>query len=246
MQLVNIMPKVPFLSVGDMIDRGSESLKILEFFMKEPNRAILGNHEHMMLDTYFGRKIYAPGIWLDYRNGGYQTLKSFAPDALMAWEYMQTERRKSFTIEELLKFIRKNRDDLFPEDVMKWLDRLPVFFRRKGLFVSHAPRNPHAKWLDLAKSKEEPMRLSGAPSNLLWNIGEPGYRKDTVQVHGHVIVKEPVFLGDEAGAYAVNIDTCRGYGSKLTGLHWPSFEVFQVTCGETGTTQNIVEKAVVI
>jgi len=232
MALVNIMPDAPFLSVGDMIDRGRDSLKVLRFFMQKGNKAVLGNHEHMCLDLYFDRRIYHPGIWLHSQNGGYQTLRSFAEDEVDSWAYIQRLENKTITMDRATSFARRHKE-MFPKDVMKWLDRLPVFFRRKGLFVSHAPRHPGWKWADLAKSKEEPMRISGAPPNLLWNIGEPGYRKDTVQVNGHITTEEPVFFGEKGSPYSISIDTNRGYGSKLTGLHWPSLEIFQVTIGET-------------
>jgi hypothetical protein len=244
MALTKIMPKAPFISVGDMLDRGPRSLEVLRFFMEPGNLAILGNHEHMCLDVYFGRKIYAPGVWLDYRNGGLQTLRSFNNNLITDWMHYMAFTGKPPTVEACLKFVRKNRDDIFPADVMKWIDKLPCYMRRPGLFISHAPRHPGRKWADLMKSKTDRMRMSGPVHNLLWNVGEPGPRKGVVQVNGHIITKEPVFLGDNGTPYSISIDTCRGYGSKLTGLHWPSLEVFQVEVRATDTTQNICENAV--
>lgn len=247
MSLVRIMPSAPFLSVGDMIDRGPKSLEVLRFFMEPGNRAVLGNHEHMMLDTYFGRGRYGKGIWLDYRNGGYQTLKSFAPDALIAWEYLQAEKGKSVTVEELLKFLRKNKYDLFPADVIAWVDQLPLYCREKGLLVTHAPRSPEVAWRTLLKSKEAPLMRttwSGPLFSLLWHIGEPKPIKGILQVNGHIITPEVVVLKESDGKpYSISIDTCRGYSTKLTGLHWPSLEIFQVTSGETLTTQNLLTMA---
>lgn len=244
MALTKIMPKAPFISVGDMVDRGPRSLDVLRFFMEPGNRAVLGNHEHLMLDVYFGRKIYGPGIWLDYRNGGLQTLKSFNKDMIEGWMHYMGFTGKPLTIDALLKFIKKNRDDIFPADVMKWVDKLPCYLRKPGLFVSHAPRHPGRKWADLMKSKTDRMRMSGPVHNLLWNVGEPGPRKGVVQVHGHIIFDKPIVYKDDHGhVYGIGIDTYRGYGSQLSGLHWPSLEVFQVEVRATDTTQNIVEMA---
>lgn len=247
MDLVKIMPDAPFISVGDMIDRGPRSLDVLRFFMKDGNRAVLGNHEQLMLDVYYGRRIFGRGVWLDYRNGGYQTLKSFSPLKMEAWEYISLNEKghDSITIEMVMNYIGRNKKKLFPEDVMQWVDSLPVYIEEEGLFLSHAPRNPHAKFEYLKNSKREPMKLSGAPQNLLWSMTAPGYIEGVTQIHGHIITPEPIYYrDDEKGIYAIGIDTFRGYGSRLTGLHWPSLEVFQVEVRSTDTTQNICENAV--
>jgi len=49
-------------SVGDMIDRGPDSVKMVEFFQQERCYAVKGNHELMMMDTEWSE------TWLN--NGG--------------------------------------------------------------------------------------------------------------------------------------------------------------------------------
>ena len=54
-------------SVGDLIDRGPDSVSVVEFFQNEHCHAILGNHEHMVMWE---------DIWLYPSNGGPATLRS--------------------------------------------------------------------------------------------------------------------------------------------------------------------------
>lgn len=60
-------------TVGDMIDRGSNSYEILEFFDMKNNFSIRGNHEVMATDSNW----YA--VWMG--NGGPQTLDSLRTNA---------------------------------------------------------------------------------------------------------------------------------------------------------------------
>lgn len=73
--------------LGDVIDRGSDGIKILRFLMRQPNFTLLrGNHEDMMLSSGFlfteitddsinsltGRKLGAYSNWM--MNGGMPTI----------------------------------------------------------------------------------------------------------------------------------------------------------------------------
>ena len=49
--LLKQMPDEEPVSVGDMVDRGPRSKEVLEFFRLN-GKALLGNHEHMMLDYF--------------------------------------------------------------------------------------------------------------------------------------------------------------------------------------------------
>ena len=63
--------------LGDVIDRGSDGISILEDIMHRENiTMLLGNHEHMMLDAIFHPK----DDMLSFRwesNGAYPTYQSF-------------------------------------------------------------------------------------------------------------------------------------------------------------------------
>lgn len=88
--LIAKMPPAPILSVGDMVDRGPDSDKVMKFFMETPGaEALLGNHEHMMIDHCERGGVYDQTDW--QRNGGNTTLESYnysVPDAVVQWMKM--------------------------------------------------------------------------------------------------------------------------------------------------------------
>lgn len=85
MALLDKMPEGEVISVGDMVDRGLQSKEVIDFFMKN-GRAVLGNHEHLMLDHCQSRGFYGSDIWI--MNGGYTTLNSYGghvPPEVLTW-----------------------------------------------------------------------------------------------------------------------------------------------------------------
>ena len=107
--LLKQMPDDDPVSVGDMIDRGPRSMEVLEFFWNH-GKALLGNHEHMMLDYFCDSGNYMPGLWL--MNSGDATLNSLG-----------------------LK-----RSGSLPEILQDFLESLPLLLIRDGLLlVTHAP-----------------------------------------------------------------------------------------------------------
>ena len=75
--LLKQIPDDDPVSVGDIIDRGPRSLKVLEFFRNHGNE-LLSNHEHMMFDYFCHSANYMPGLWL--MNSGDVTLNSLGLD----------------------------------------------------------------------------------------------------------------------------------------------------------------------
>lgn len=66
--------------LGDVVDRGKDSIKILEYIMNKSNiEFILGNHEKMFLDFVLANnkdeEYYAYHLWMN--NGGYPTLMDY-------------------------------------------------------------------------------------------------------------------------------------------------------------------------
>ena len=85
MALVKKMPDDEVISIGDMIDRGPDSDRVLVWFMKH-GKAILGNHEHMMIDHQNSGLYYEDGVW--FANGGLRTLESYGfmiPPEVVTW-----------------------------------------------------------------------------------------------------------------------------------------------------------------
>ena len=202
--LVEKMPKSATLfSVGDMVDRGKQSRQVVEY-VKQNGLAVLGNHEHMMIDACDKQEFYESGAWL--YNKGRTTLSSFYPDA---------DVKDYKIIKQLCKDINTD----FKE-VMDWLKKLPLYHKEEALFISHAPRPAHVKLQHLKSLKSSSLEAS-----LIWNRNTPLRIKNRTQIFGHNSHWGLRSFKDNKGLYAMCIDTSRE--GVLTGIHWPSMEIFQ-------------------
>ena len=196
--LLKQMPDDEPVSVGDMIDRGPRSLEVLEFFQLH-GEALLGNHEHMMLDYFKGSGIYVPGLWL--MNSGDATLSS----------------------------LKLERSDSLPGELQDYLESLPLMLLRRGLLVTHAPIHRSWKLEDLPSShpsqrsglergllwnREDPVHRKG----IFQLFGHNGCRYRSVKFFSQSMQKQP------ETAFAACIDT--NLGKVLSGMHWPSRKVF--------------------
>lgn len=56
------------ISLGDVIDRGRDSVKLIKYLQDIGAHMVLGNHEHMMLEALLSRDSYAMRMWM--QNGG--------------------------------------------------------------------------------------------------------------------------------------------------------------------------------
>lgn len=205
--LIKQMPDEEVISVGDMIDRGPHSKQVLEWF-KAHGTAILGNHEHMFLLSRTNPYWFETSL----RNGGEPTLKSFFPQLdSKKLRYLEDEQDPFSYYKQCLSYVS--------EDLFTWLDSLPLYLDREGLFISHGPKNPS---LSLEKTCDLERYL---PDSLLWNRGTPRRLKDKVQVFGHNSSRSVQEFKDSSGTYAYCIDTSRG--KTLTGLHWPSMKIYE-------------------
>lgn len=85
LELLKKMPDEEVLAVGDLIDRGPQSRQVVEWFMSH-GKALMGNHEHLLIDARKNTAIYPSGTWLS--NGAWPTLISFnmdVPDCVVDW-----------------------------------------------------------------------------------------------------------------------------------------------------------------
>jgi serine/threonine protein phosphatase 1 len=173
--LINRMPKNKIILVGDLVDRGFDSCKVIEWAMHNPNVITLkGNHEDMMVEAFYGN------IEGHVYNGGKMTLQSYG--------------------------IFDPAD--YPHSHIEWMENLPLCAGNDKLFVSHAP------WLNTLELGEVVWEHQA-----LWNREPPARRKGVFQVFGHNHIME------KYDDYAMCIDDC-GH-AKLTGLVWPSMEIYQ-------------------
>ncbi len=188
MKLLEVMPKADkIVLVGDLVDRGPDSKKVVEWAMKgvhegTPIITLYGNHEDIFVEGY----LYGYPMEYAANNGFMATMKSYN-----------------------VMF-----PDDYPESHVRWMTKLPIYHREERLFISHAPwlgnNIPEANNEDLNKWKH----------TLIWNRYPPGKKEGVFQVHGHNHVKEKY---DDWG---ICIDNCSQ--RVLTGLHWPTKDLYEV------------------
>lgn len=230
-------PHAEPISVGDMVDRGPDARRVLEFF-RAHGRAIKGNHEHMMLDAYY-HEHYEKGYveWLTHGqsfyyqptktwmcNGGVATLASFAPPNIMepinAW-YALGDDRAALDI----KYTQRVIHDYIPEDLMEWVDSLPYYIKEDGLLITHAPKNPTQsleQCCDLGENGFDPK----CDRSILWNRGRTRFIDGLFQIHGHMSTRNPNWLRHKIhGTYGINLDINKS--GMTTCLHFPHTELLQ-------------------
>lgn len=126
-----INPKKDQLIVlGDFIDRGPDTKKVVEQLMawkkKYPHWQILyGNHEDLMLDTlmYNGRIYDSFDLW--YQQGGRETFYSYIPDELSNYE------KAIIQIKEAI-----------PQEHLEWIAALPRFYQTDKYIFVHGGVKP--------------------------------------------------------------------------------------------------------
>lgn len=174
--------------VGDYVDRGEDSARVLEILMRlgadAPQHVFLkGNHEKMMLD-FIDRPRERAERWV--RNGGLQTLASFGLHDL----------RVSMTDDELSSAAEEFRNAL-PPRCEDWVRSLGLSYQTGNLWVVHAAAAP-----------DQP--VDGQSDRiLLWGHRDFGKRprQDGQWIaHGHTVVPEPIcgdgIISVDTGAYA--------------------------------------------
>lgn len=96
--------------LGDIFDRGEQSLEVLQYLMGLPNRKLIwGNHDYRLRELILGR----PATSADYSNGVLETLQSFCPyhntgrsiDILIS--IFMTDERYKATYELLWKYFNE-------------------------------------------------------------------------------------------------------------------------------------------
>ncbi|MEE9214819.1 MAG: metallophosphoesterase [Thermodesulfobacteriota bacterium] len=202
--LLKKMPEGETISVGDMIDRGPSSKEVVDFLMKN-GKAVLGNHEHMMIDwiesvNVSRRGVYDDGIWA--MNGGLATMKSYDPNE------------------------QKNGHKTISDEHIAWMRSLPRYIEKDDLIITHAPINPifgMAKLLTLPPEHNE---------GLCWNRGNIKRIPGKFQVYGHQGLQHVKWHTDKEGQFGICIDTCNfnwreGHKGMMTGIHWPSKKLYQ-------------------
>lgn len=224
MALIKQLPKdVKLVFVGDLIDRGLDSTKDLEFVKEGGHPCIMGNHEKMFLETMDNNqgvieKTIATKIWL--QNGGDTTQESI--DSAFSQEELETYVT---WIASLPSFLEYN----IPDENGKTLFithgfGLPYWERRhNSKYHSKFRHNRFKKLIDTQKVREH------------YNYDKEYMNHPVFNVFGH----DPQEDGkvDITSSYAA-IDTGCMYGmidnglpilkhASLSALEWPSKRIIQ-------------------
>jgi len=155
MSLIEKMPSDEIIITGDMIDRGPDSAKVIEFASTtEGVRAIKGNHESFLLDFIDKTFSYEEGLWI-FRNGGNKTIQS----------YGQTYG------------FNEDGNPKFPKEHIDFIRSLPLYIETDKFLITHAPI--YFDW-GLKKACE----YAATDSGILWNRGRPS-KRDKFQIFAH-------------------------------------------------------------
>lgn len=204
-----INPKRDTLIImGDHIDRGPDSRKVVEQLIKWKKKYphwqfLYGNHEDLMLDSLvYGGRIY-DSFYLWYRQGGKETTYSYMPEGL-----------------SLLEQALVRPENIIPEEHLLFLASLPRYYETDDYIFVHGGVKP-------GKSVEDT-----DPQDLIWIRDEfidSDYDWGKKIIFGHTAV--PVKLGEDIVDFLpivkenkIGIDTavCSPSGNgKLSALELP-------------------------
>jgi serine/threonine protein phosphatase 1 len=212
--------------LGDYLDRGSRSAEVVEFIRSRlPARtdakivALRGSHEDAWL------KVRRQG-WIEFilpvGNGCLATLRSFRKGRPPTENELATPE----------EFTAMAAGTFFPDDVVEWMESLPIFYEDEHAIYVHAglPR--------IGERWAHPSELSD-PKPLFWQRTEEFFRsyRGKRVVFGHTVVEQlPQQLSlytpsDVADAFfsadLVGIDTCCGHGGFLTAVELPDLIVYE-------------------
>lgn len=176
--------KTTILFLGDLIDRGPDSAKVIEYLIDltdnyENILVLRGNHEQAFLDIAKGRQDMVHD-WL--RMGGRRTLRSYGIDPDWA---SSNSVALPMRIQEQV-----------PRQHIKWLSKLPYCARSDGYFFCHAGVRPgvplkNQTTHDLMWIREDFLAYEG--------------NHEAVIVHGHNIEEDVMIsssrIGVDTGAY---------------------------------------------
>lgn len=192
LRLVAKMPREPVYTLGDLNDRGPNSKEVIQWAIDNDINAIMGNHEHMMLDYYLKWGLYDHFIWQS--NGGSMTQLQY------------------------------NEDPETLEKHLTWLKKRPFYYEIDGLFMSHGV------WINGQKLEDACDLYLNLHNSIIWNREEPLVR-NVVQVMGHNSHWGLKYFGDKEKPWAICLDDSRK--GVVTGMHWPSMEIYQEPYIET-------------
>lgn len=189
-----LFPPHRIICVGDVIDRGPDSVQAWWLIQKYGIEMICGNHEWMFLEAKSSPDMQE--LW--YANGGLATLRSAEEHA----------RNHGISRDTLLREMRE-----FFQDLPLYLEIPFMDGTGKRILITHA--GVHPDFSSLHEALQEPL---SSPRSILWQREEPAVLPDTIQVFGHT----PIPGGPHHFPGGWNIDTGCVYShpglGKLTAV----------------------------
>lgn len=193
-------------SVGDMIDRGPQSVECFKFFTEQSNTwAIFGNHEYMMTDDEWFQ------IWVS--NGGIYT-----DDSLREHGLDRTFMTKTITKMPMVLDVGENDDD----DSFRLIHaEMPFFWDSDGLKINLSTMTREYLSQQLQWSRKTVTAMHTAmPEQVIEMAEGMTARNDRTVFSGHTFVKEVLLVGNQ-----YFIDTG---ANKLTAINAITKEVHSV------------------
>ena len=208
-RLLDKMPDQQTLLLGDLNDRGPNTKKVYDLVLSRGIKVIFSNHGHLMLDAYFNKNYYTPGIWLP--NGGVATLKSFFPDkekeiGKMWRKYLIGNTQWYKTYLKLAKAL--------PKDVIKVEQHALNFLIKDNTLYTHAPLHPDLT-INEALLLGTHALSAECDKSIIWNRKDPK-RRSNFQIFGHNAGDDVKKYSDAEGIFALCLDTTRS--QYLVGL----------------------------
>lgn len=200
------------VSVGDMIDRGPDSLAVLLWFLdnKDCSDFIIGNHEDKMIRKLKGNPV------------------KLSVDAQKTYEEIQAHPRREFIIDGLLAAEDSVSLHLTgSRDTVPWAAKIV-----HGAYIPQTDGSPHrakALYGVTTGRKDE----HGYPVRLDW-AAEHDPCDGVIIVHGHQPVRE-VYTKNSVW----NIDTGVPFDGKLTSLLLPEMRTLEVKAHKSYASRHV-------
>ena len=167
-EFVDILKKISFNSedtlyiLGDVIDRGKDSIKTLKYVMQTKNiHMLMGNHEYMMIESLKERKR--------------KVIDFFSDDSMEMWIYNGGDK----TLNEFEKCLKAQQ-----KEILEYIKGLPYHFKLhvndKNFILVHAGlrvNNRDSEYLSV-----EEILARQTPEDMLW-IREKFYTKQGLPEH---------------------------------------------------------------
>ncbi|MBD9524716.1 metallophosphoesterase [Ensifer sp. ENS02] len=188
------------IHLGDLIDRGPESLRALRLAMQgipgATNHTIIGNHEHRLLQLLAAPDTRIMERWL--ANGGREFFEELCVDPTAGWQ--------------------KRVSEILGSHVIQWLRSLPQKLLHGRLLYVHAG-------IDVTVPVEQQSAATLAWIREPWLSSVGPYENDVAVIHGHTAVCN-VALDNQ---HRINLDTGACETGVLSALliHGSRMKLFQ-------------------